>query len=121
MGKVVHFEIPFEDQDRAEQFYTRAFGWSFQHWGEDTGYLLTDIQDGEMGINGALISRSELHAAPVVIIDVEDIDAGVAAAVTAGAEQLGDKNAVPNMGWSAYVRDPEGNVIGLWQSDEQAG
>ena len=26
-GRVVHFEMPFDDGDRASDFYTRAFGW----------------------------------------------------------------------------------------------
>jgi predicted enzyme related to lactoylglutathione lyase len=26
-GRVVHFEIPFDDGDRARQFYRDAFGW----------------------------------------------------------------------------------------------
>ena len=120
MGKVVHFEIPVDDPDRARRFYADAFGWRFQGYG-DMPYWLTDLGEEGMGINGALIGRSETHAAPVVIINVDDIDDGIAMAVKAGATQVGDKNAVPTMGWSAYVRDPEGNVIGLWQTDDQAG
>ena len=27
-GRVVHFEIPFDDGDRARSFYEKAFGWS---------------------------------------------------------------------------------------------
>jgi predicted enzyme related to lactoylglutathione lyase len=27
MDKVVHFEIPFDDKQRAMQFYATAFGW----------------------------------------------------------------------------------------------
>jgi predicted enzyme related to lactoylglutathione lyase len=27
MGKVVHFEIPADDLDCAERFYTTVFGW----------------------------------------------------------------------------------------------
>ena len=26
-GKVVHFEIPFDDGDRARNFYREVFGW----------------------------------------------------------------------------------------------
>lgn len=26
-GRVVHFEIPYDDGDRARSFYERAFGW----------------------------------------------------------------------------------------------
>jgi len=27
-GKVVHFEIPFDDAERARKFYSEAFGWT---------------------------------------------------------------------------------------------
>ena len=27
-GRVVHFEIPFDDGDRARKFYSEAFGWT---------------------------------------------------------------------------------------------
>jgi predicted enzyme related to lactoylglutathione lyase len=37
-GKVVHFEIPIDDSDRAVGFYRSAFGWSFEQWAPvDTG------------------------------------------------------------------------------------
>jgi predicted enzyme related to lactoylglutathione lyase len=26
-GRVVHFEVPFDDGDRARAFYQNAFGW----------------------------------------------------------------------------------------------
>lgn len=120
MGKVVHFEIPVDDPDRARRFYETAFGWSFQGYG-DQPYWLTSIgPDGAAGIEGALIGRGDIHQHPVVVVDVDDIDAAVRSAVDAGAEQLGDRQAVPTMGWSAYVRDPEGNVIGIWQGDPDA-
>ncbi len=27
-GRVVHFEVPFDDGDRARNFYRQAFGWN---------------------------------------------------------------------------------------------
>ena len=27
-GRIVHFEIPFDDADRAHGFYEKAFGWN---------------------------------------------------------------------------------------------
>lgn len=55
-----------------------------------------------------------------MIIDVDDLDASLRGAGAAGAEQVGERTAVPTMGWSACVRDPEGNVIRLWQTDPDA-
>ena len=33
---------------------------------------------------------------------------------------LVQRQVVPSVGYSAYVRDPEGNVLGLFESDEGA-
>jgi predicted enzyme related to lactoylglutathione lyase len=27
-GRVVHFELPYDDGERAQKFYSEAFGWS---------------------------------------------------------------------------------------------
>jgi predicted enzyme related to lactoylglutathione lyase len=120
MGRVVHFEIPVDDPDRARRFYESAFGWSFQGYG-DQPYWLTEIgQEGDVGIEGALAGREEIHQHPVVVIGVDDIAQSVQQARKAGAEVLLERQAVPTMGWSAYVRDPEGNVVGMWQADPEA-
>ena len=32
MPRVIHFEIPADNPDRAVQFYSNVFGWTFQKW-----------------------------------------------------------------------------------------
>lgn len=120
MAQVVHFEIPVDDPDRAKDFYRAVFDWKLEGYGDTPYWLASTGDQGGMGIDGALIGRSEVHRSTVVVIDVEDLDDAVERAVGAGAAEVHPKQAVPGMGWSAYVRDPEGNVIGLWQSDEHA-
>ena len=120
MSKVVHFEIPVDDAERAQRFYSSVFGWTIEGWGEEPYWLVTAGDEDEMGADGALLQRSEVHAAPVVIVGVDDIDAALQRATDAGAKLVHGKNAVPGMGWSGYVEDPEGNVIGVWQTDESA-
>lgn len=34
MDPVVHFEIPYENQERIAKFYEEAFGWRMQRLGE---------------------------------------------------------------------------------------
>ena len=41
MNPVVHFEIPYENADRATSFYERAFGWQTQRFGEEMGNYVT--------------------------------------------------------------------------------
>lgn len=123
MSKVVHFEIPAEDPSRAQQFYSSVFGWTFEGWdGDDGGYWLTSAgSDDETGIGGALIERGDLHRAPVVIIGVESVDDALKSAEDNGAEVLSPSQPIPGVGYAGYLRDPEGNIIGVFHPDESAG
>ena len=41
MNPVVHFEMPYEDKARVQNFNEQAFGWQTQAMGEDMGnYVL---------------------------------------------------------------------------------
>ncbi|HET7139127.1 MAG TPA: VOC family protein [Arthrobacter sp.] len=125
MGGVVHFEIPADDEDRARAFYQSAFGWTFQVL-PDMEYSLamtTPPQaDGVTArpgsINGGIFRRGNVLSAPVLTIDVEDIDAALARIGRLGGQTVRERMEVPGTGWNAYFRDTEGNVVGLWQSAE---
>ena len=50
-GKVIHFEIPIDDNERAVAFYTKAFGWGLEQWGP-IEYWTMSATEGD-GIAGA--------------------------------------------------------------------
>ena len=121
-GRVVHFEIPFEDQERAHGFYTEAFGWQLQARPE-MRYVLATTGPSEEGppsepgfINGGLLERGLPVGSPVVVIDVADIDASLAEVERLGGTTVTAKQSVGEMGFSAYFKDTEGNLLGLWQT-----
>ena len=83
-GRIVHFEMPFDDGHRARAFYGELFGWSVQ---EVPGMDYTMVSTGPTGeqgptepgfINGGMGQRAEGFSAPRVVIDVDDIDATLA-------------------------------------------
>lgn len=122
-GGVVHFEIPADDENRAREFYGSIFGWEFQVLPEmDYSLAMTTPMDEEGrpavsgSINGGLFRRSGQLPAPVVTVDVEDIDAALEQIVARGGSVHREKMEVPGMGWNAYFKDSEGNVVGLWQN-----
>lgn len=129
MGGVVHFEIPAEDSERANNFYQGAFGWTLNPMPEmDYTIAMTTPSDEQTGmpkepgaINGALFTRSPELQTPVLTVDVEDIDAALSQIESVGGSVHKGKDAVPGMGWYAYFKDTEGNILGLWQTDESAG
>ncbi len=121
-GRVVHFEIPFDDGDRARAFYRDAFGWQLQEWGEGSYTLVTTGPSGETGpeeagfINGGMMRREGPGDGPIIVIDVEDIHAALAKIEELGGQTLLGRQAVGEMGWAAYFKDVEGNSMGLWQT-----
>ncbi len=74
----------------------------------------------EPGADGALIARGDIHRTPIVIAGVDDLDETLRRITRAGGEVLQGKLPVPGVGWSAYVKDPEGNTIGIFESDSTA-
>ena len=121
MPKIVHFEIPADDPQRAGAFYRDALGWEVSRWGDEPYWLVRAGDDDEPGANGALVARGDLHRAPVLIAGVADIDDALRRVESCGGRVAQGKLPVPGMGWSAYVVDPEGNTIGLFQPDQGAG
>jgi uncharacterized protein len=121
-GRVVHFEIPFDDGDRARAFYRDAFGWQLQEWGEGSYTLVTTGPSGETGpdepgfINGGMMRREGPGDGPIVVIDVDAIDAALSKIEELGGQTLLGRQAVGDMGWAAYFKDVEGNSMGLWQT-----
>ncbi|MFF0270936.1 VOC family protein [Kribbella sp. NPDC004536] len=125
-GRIVHFEVPYDDGERARAFYREAFGWNLMELPElnytmvSTGPVNEQQMPAEPGfINGGMFQRSTVNAdltRPVLTIDVPDIDAAWKTIESLGGEKVGEKLPVGDMGFAAYFKDPEGNVLGLWQS-----
>lgn len=115
MAKIVHFEIPVDDPDRASAFYREALGWEVSGFGDQPYWLVRAGGDDEPGADGALIARGEIHRSPVVVAGVESLDDTLERVRRAGGEVLHGREEIPGVGWSAYVRDPEGNTIGIFE------
>ena len=116
-GKLVHFEVPAGDTARAKTFYTDVFGWSFNDSGmPGIDYSLTEA-GGQPG--GAVYTHDEQTPHIFVYFDSDDIDASVAKVREAGGE-ANDKAPIPSIGWFSHCKDTEGNIFGLFQSDESA-
>jgi predicted enzyme related to lactoylglutathione lyase len=123
-GRVVHFELPVDDLDRAQRFYEAVFDWRIRTEA-DLGYTTATTgpthDDGPLlvpgFVNGGLVLREEAASdAALVVVDVADIDATLDHVEAAGGKPRSGRRAVGAMGWAAVVEDSEGNVLGLWQT-----
>lgn len=125
-GKIVHFEIPFDDGERARGFYQEAFGWQVNEMPELSYTIVSTGPGDEQGfpsepgfINGGMPSREFGLKAPTVVVEVESIDAALEKIERLGGTKTVGRTAVGDMGFSAYFTDPEGNTIGLWENVPQ--
>jgi predicted enzyme related to lactoylglutathione lyase len=121
-GRVVHFEIPHDDGDRARGFYEKAFGWQLMPMPEMGYTIVITGPSGDEGptesgfINGGLMQREGEMTAPNIVIDVDNIEDALKAVGDAGGTTVAERMEVGDMGFAAYFKDTEGNVIGLWET-----
>ena len=126
MRKVVHFEIPADDVDRAKKFYGSTFGWELETMpmgdGEYTSVKTTAVDEQTQmptdpgAINGGMFQRDERLTSPVITIDVDGIDDALKQIEDAGGSTVQPRTPIPGMGAFAYFKDSEGNVVGLWET-----
>ena len=122
-GRVVHFEIPFDDAERCAKFYRAAFDWNVEPMPQMDYLLASTGPTGDQGptesgyIGGGMAKRGGPNAAPLITVDVQDIDAAITAVEANGGSMVQGRSAVGDMGWTAYCSDSEGNVLGLWQTN----
>jgi uncharacterized protein len=115
MPRVIHFEISADQPERAIQFYSEVFGWTFNKWTNDQAdYWLVKTGEGP-GIDGGLFRPMGPMIGHVNTVDVPDIDAYIQKVKDAGGEIVFDKHEIPGVGFHAYAKDTEGSIIGMIQ------
>ena len=120
MSRVIHFEIPASDPERASKFYQKVFGWKFDKWAGPTEYwMVTTGAEGTPGINGGLMKNTDVKTTTNTI-GVDSVDGAVDAATKAGGKLIMPKTAILTVGYFAYCEDPEGNLFGVMQADKDA-
>ncbi len=123
MDKVVHFEIPAMNVERAQKFYSSVFDWKITAMPEmkytivSTGPTSDEGMPSEPGfINGGLMEKKDPLTSPIITISVADIQQAITEIKKAGGTLIKEPVKVADMGLSAYFKDPEGNLMGLWQN-----
>lgn len=127
MNQVQHFEIPADDTNRARAFYENIFGWKTAEWPMPDGVPYIGLHTGPMNeqnkmqetgfINGGMFERGHEFpiTSPTIAITVEDLDVTLEKVKNAGGSVVMEKKNIGGIGWYAYIKDCEGNTIGVWQ------
>jgi predicted enzyme related to lactoylglutathione lyase len=123
MDKVVHFEIPFDDKQRAMKFYGDAFGWRLADMPQMSYVMATSVEVDDKymptergAINGGLFQRPKEAPHPTIYVGVQSVDTAIEKVKKAGGTVVTPRTPIPGMGAFARIADTEGNVIGLFES-----
>ena len=126
MDKVVHFEFPYDDKERARDFYQDVFGWEPHEWPEfeytswRTSAVDEKMQPTEPGsINGGMSKRDPDMPYPMFYLAVEDISKTLEQIEEKGGSIVRGKTPLGDMAFLAWFKDSEGNIVGLSQWTEQ--
>ncbi len=133
MNSIVHFEIPADDVERAQTFYTEIFGWKIKKFdmpatgstGGDPYFIVHTAETDEKGmvktpgaINGGMMKRKQPGQPFMNYINVNSIDEMLVKIKEKGGEICMPKTEIAKgMGWIACFKDTEGNMIGLHELD----
>ncbi|MBU4534580.1 MAG: VOC family protein [Euryarchaeota archaeon] len=117
MPRVIHFEIPADDPERAIEFYKNAFGWEIEKWDGPFDYWLVKTgEEDEPGIDGAIFTR-ETDEIIKNMIEVESFPEFAEKIEKSGGKILSDKIYIPGIGTVASFQDTEGNISAIIEPD----
>jgi len=123
MNKVSHFEIPYDDQERAKKFYQDVFGWQINKFPDMDYHLATTTPSDEKmhpkepgAINGGLLPKDPTGPHPMIVIDVPSLEEHIKKVESSGGKTVMPMMKIGEFGLYARVSDTEGNIIGIWQT-----
>jgi hypothetical protein len=111
MARLNYVELPVADIAAARAFYESAFGWSMTAFGPT--YAATLSGDTDVGLQA---DPAEATKAPLPVIEVEELEAALAAVERAGGRIARPIFAFPG-GRRFHFLDPSGNEVAAVQSD----
>ncbi len=121
MGRVIHFDLPAADPERAMAFYKAVFGWNFEKWAGPVDYWLANTGTLTLpGINGGIQRGNDKIKCTTNTLAVGALDEAIAAVAKAGGKQIVPRMPIPGAGYLAYCEDTEGNTFGMMQIDNNA-
>jgi uncharacterized protein len=122
-GTPCWIDLATPDQDAAAEFYGGLFGWSVEedeNAEETGGYRVAMVGDRAVGGVMRLMQEGQPPAWSSYV-SVEDVDATVAKAQEAGGSVMVEPMDVLDYGRMAFLVDPTGAAIGLWQPGRNIG
>jgi predicted enzyme related to lactoylglutathione lyase len=108
-ARLNYLELPVADTARATAFYEAIFGWAFSDFGPT--YAASTTGDTDIGFQA---DEAQKTAAALPVIEVDDIDAALAAVETAGGRVTMAIFTFPG-GRRFHFADPDGHELAVMQ------
>ena len=110
-ARINYVELPGTALGQTKAFYETAFGWTLTDFGPT--YAATMTGDVDLGLQG---DATEASAAPLPVIEVDDLEATLAVIEAAGGAILRPIFSFPG-GRRFHFRDPSGNELAAVKGD----
>jgi uncharacterized protein len=120
MNRVVNFDFPTDNPEQAKAFFTEVFGWKFKEWLNEEYWLVETGDKIKRGINGSMIKRRHPEQMPSIMVHVEHMDITLKKIEEEGGHIVFPKRTIPKVGYIAYFKDPEENMVCIMQFNPAA-
>jgi uncharacterized protein len=117
ISRSVWFDLPVTNLADAMSFYEGLLGWTYRQMEDSplSGYVMIDVGGKLIGGLRQVSAEALAKAGPILYFTVEKLAPKVARAKELGAEIVGQTVVLgKDRGCYQWIRDREGNLIGLW-------
>ncbi len=125
-GQFSWVDLVAHDMPKAKEFYMNFFGWDCAEADTQGGppYGMFKLNGHDVAGIGQMSEEMKAAGVPPMwnsYINVDDIEAVVKKAVELGGEVTVPVMQVMDAGWLAFIQDPTGGNVGLWQAGKHCG
>ncbi len=123
MTAINYVELPATDIGRAKTFYEDVFGWAWIDYGP--GYAAATSTGLEVALNNAATvgpthaPGAENAVGPLLLFQTDDLESAETAVRAAGGDIVSPRYSYPG-GHRFHFADPSGNVLGVYQANEDS-
>jgi predicted enzyme related to lactoylglutathione lyase len=119
-------DLPTSDQAAAKAFYAGLFGWTYddQPMGEGQVYSMAVLNGHQVAAISSQPAEMAAAGAPPMwntYLAVDSADDAVSKVEAAGGQVAMAPFDIPNAGRMAFVMDPSGAAVALWQAGQHIG
>jgi predicted enzyme related to lactoylglutathione lyase len=120
VSRIIWFEVPADDTERAKAFYKKLFGWKINPMPHMEEYFHMDTGGPDAAPDGAIMKRMHANQTITSYVSVPSVAKFIGKIEKLGGNICKPKTAVPGMGYFAVCNDTENNTFAIWEMNAKA-